>query len=93
MNDGNGLWTDELGPVLEDFEDPPEVETPSARSVHVRVLRTIAVLVLIAALLVYFVVPFNNFFLGATTRWLHQAPRMHLIPVAPEPSKGSTLPV
>ena len=92
MSDDNGLWTDAPGPLIGDFEDPPEDEACLARRGLLRVLRTVGVLVLIAALLAYFVAPFNNFFIGATTRWLHPDTRMHLIPLAPERSTDSTAP-
>ena len=82
--------TDE--PSLEDFaateDESPQVGTTA---VLARILRTVGVLFVVVALLVYFVVPVRTF----VTQVVHDLRRpnteMRKIPLAPEPTSSPTI--
>ena len=85
VTDGSDLWTVVDEPSVEDFraaeEEEPQV---GARSVLVRILRFVGVLLVILALLFYLVAPFYNFFSSVTYHWLRPNTGTHMIPLAPE---------
>jgi hypothetical protein len=91
VTDDNDLWTTEDEPLPEDFEIP-EDEVPLRTGTRLaKVLRLLGVLLLITALLLYFVVPFNNFFVGATYHWMRPDLKVRPIPAAPRPSTSPPL--
>jgi len=81
-------------PSPEDFDAAEEEESPAGPwAIVLRILRIVAVLIVIAALLVYFVAPYGRF-LGLTRyRWIPHGIRIQPIPRAPAPAGSPTLPV
>ena len=80
-------------PSIEDFEAADEEEQRTGvRAILFRILRVAAVMLVIAALLVYFIVPFNNMFFNVPYRLRWPRPWTHPIPVAPERSENTSLP-
>ena len=80
MTDESDLWTVVDEPSMEDFEAAEEDEP----QVGARVLRVVGVLLVILALLLYFVAPFYNFFSSVPYHWLRPSTGTHAIPLAPE---------
>lgn len=94
VTDASGLWTVLDEPSLEDFEAAENEEVHAGtRGVLVRILRVVVVLLVISALLLYFVVPFGNVFNSTTYRWLRPNAGTHTIPLAPEQPSSPKLPV
>ena len=89
----NGPWTVLEEPSWEDF-DAAEEEEPKARAraVLVRILRIVGVLLVIVALLLYFIAPFNNIFGSAPIRWFRPDTGTRPIPLAPAPKTSPKLP-
>jgi hypothetical protein len=85
VTDENGHWSAEHEPSLEEFEAPEDEVTSRTSSPLARVLRLVGVLILITALLMYFVTPFNNFFTTTTYYLMHPDVKVHPIPAAPKP--------
>ncbi len=85
MTDASGLRTVVDEPSMEDFEAAEE-EQPQvgARVVLIRILRVVGVLLVILALLLYFVAPFYNSFWSVRYQWLRPNTGTHTIPLAPE---------
>lgn len=65
MTDASDLWTVADEPSMEDFEAAEEEEP----QVGARILRVVGVLLVILALLLYFVAPFYNFFSSLRRGW------------------------
>lgn len=85
MPDECDPWTAENEPPPEDFFLDEEEEPPaSPRATVLRMLRVAGVLLLVLALLLYFVVPFRVAVVEAWHHW--RPPLMRTIPLAPEPT-------
>ncbi len=94
MADGSDPWDLSDEPSMEDFEAAEDEQPPvGARVALVRTLKTVGVLLVIVALLLYFVVPFNNALSDVLRRVRIPSIRLHTIPLAPEPTTIPTLPV
>jgi hypothetical protein len=91
MADEDDFISDADEPSPEDFEADEHVEPPGgARAVVFRVLRVAGVLILILALLLYFVVPFRV----VALRVLDQLRTpLQSVPLAPHPKSNPSLPV
>jgi hypothetical protein len=91
--DESGHWTVLVEPPPEDFEAAEE-DAPRAGAwvVAVRILRLVAVLIVIVALLTYFAVPFNNIFSSVPYRLRHPDSGTRTIPLAPEPPASPKIP-
>lgn len=76
-------------PSLEEFE-AAEREEPQAgaRIVLFRILRTVGVLFVVLALVVYFAVPVRSFFIRVTHEWRRPRTGIQKLPVAPEPTSS-----
>lgn len=87
MDDERGPGPDAEEPSAEDFEAAAE-EQPQAgvRPVLVRVLKTIAVLFVVLALLLYLVGPFYDAVKGVPQGGAGPRPSPRPIPTAPEPT-------
>jgi hypothetical protein len=87
------LWTGPDDPPIEDFaadeEDEPQAGT---RSVFVGTVRLVLVLLIVLALLVYFVVPFNSLFTAVPRNWRLPGTGTRTIPLAPEHKGNPMLP-
>jgi hypothetical protein len=87
VTDENDLWADDEEPSLEDFfADEYDEQPPSPWAPVLRALRVVGTLVLVVALLLYFVVPFRTAILEAWSHWRPPVVRMRTIPLAPEPT-------
>lgn len=92
VTDEVDLRADADEPSMEDFEAAEQEELPTGPWVVLRrILRIVGVLLVIAALLVYFVVPYQNVF-SAWRHWRLPSIPLHTIPLAPEPKSVPTLP-
>jgi hypothetical protein len=85
VTDENGHWSAEREPRPEEFEAPEDEVPRRPSSPLARVLRLVGVLILVTALLMYFVTPFNNFFVTTTYYLIHPDVKVHPIPAAPKP--------
>ena len=92
--DESGPWLDADEPAPADFE-AAEDEHPEAglKAAVVKALKVVTALLIIAALLFYFVAPFNNIFSGVPFHWRPPVMRLRTIPLAPQHRTFSTLPV
>ena len=80
-------------PSVEDFEAAEQEPPPAGLKVAVvRILRLVGVLLVIVALLLYFVVPFNTAFRSVLHRLRLPGGWMRTIPLAPEPPSHPKLP-
>lgn len=79
-------------PSPEDFEAADQ-DGYGAKPVSVRVLRAVVVMLVIVAMLLYFVGPFYNVFDSAPFRWLRPSTGTHPIPLAPEEENPPALDV
>jgi hypothetical protein len=85
MSDENDLWMVGDEPSLEDFEAAEEEESRAGtRPVLVRILRVVGVVLVIVALLFYFVVPFRNVLRRVPIRWRLPGTGTQPIPIAPQ---------
>ena len=92
--DERDLWITADEPSPEEFEAAEEEPRPAGPRVMLRrILRLLGVLVLIFALLLYFVVPFRNVVIDAMRQMNLPVPRLQSIPLAPEPTSTPKLPV
>ena len=93
MADGSDNRPTADGPCIDDFWAADDQEDEARRgSLMSRVLTAALVLLLIAALIAYFVVPFNNFFGSVTYHLWHPNTGVHTIPLAPERRSNPKLP-
>lgn len=94
MTDASGLWAVSDEPSIEDFEAAEEEELrPDARRVLTRALRAGVALLLVVALLLYFVVPLGGVLgSGSVYRLLRSSTRTQRIPLAPRPPVSPKLP-
>jgi len=89
----SGPWVVFDEPAAEDFEtDAADEPKAGARAVFVRVLRAVGVLLVIVALLFYFIAPFNSFIRSVPLHWLHPDSGTRPIPLAPRPQHSPKLP-
>lgn len=85
VTDEQGLWTVLVEPSAADFDEPEEDELqPAARRVLLRILRVGLVLLLVVALLLYFVVPLGNIFTSVPEYLQRLRTGTHTIPLAPQ---------
>jgi hypothetical protein len=81
-------------PSVEDFESAEDEQPPAgARVVLARVLRVVGVLLVVVALILYLVVPFNSGLSRAVRRLRLPDIRLRTIPLAPEQENAPKLPV
>ena len=93
--------TDERDPSTASDEPSPEEFAVDAdedlqlarRRARVGVVRVIVTLLVVVALLLYFITPFNNVFSSAPFHWLRQGSGTRPIPLAPEQRSSPKLPV
>lgn len=87
MSDDHDLGRTAEEPSAEDFEAAAE-ERPRAGvgSVLVRILKSVGVLFVVLALLVYFAIPYYNAFEGVPRGRPGPHPGTRPIPLAPEPT-------
>jgi hypothetical protein len=86
-------WTVLDEPSSEEFEAAEEEQArPSVGFVLWRVFKLGVALLLVAALLVYFVTPFTNIWGSVPYRWLHPNTGIHTIPLAPPQKANPKLP-
>ena len=86
-------WTAPDEPSTEDFEAAgEEVPALGPRAVLARIVRTVGVLFLVVALLLYFVAPFRSAFIGVLHQLRLPIPKLQSIPLAPEPRSNPKLP-
>ena len=89
VTDERDVEADTDEPSLEDFEAAEQEEPQAgARVVLFRILRTVGVLLVVLALVVYFAVPVSSFFIHVTHDWRRPSTGIHKIPVAPEPTSS-----
>jgi hypothetical protein len=89
VTDESDLGTPVDEPSLEDFEEAEHEEPQAgARVVLFRILRTVGVVLVVLALVVYFAVPVSSFFVHVTHDWQRPSTGIHAIPVAPEPTSS-----
>jgi hypothetical protein len=80
-------------PSAEEFAADTDEDLQAARRrARVGVVRMIVTLLVVVALLLYFITPFNNVFSSAPFHWLRQGSGTRPIPLAPE-QKSPKLPV
>ena len=93
MTDERDNRTDPDEPSPEDFEAADEhVPALGPSAVLARILRTVGVLFLVVALLLYFVAPFRSAFIGVLHQLRLPTPKLQSIPLAPEPMSNPKLP-
>jgi len=92
VSEGNDNRPTPEGPSIEDFWAADEEAERRPRSLVSRMLIGGLALLLIAALIAYFVVPFNNFFGSVTYHLWHPNTGVHTIPLAPERKANPKLP-
>ena len=86
-------WTILDEPSPDEFEAAEEeLAKPSAGVIVWRIVRLAVALLLVAALLVYFVTPFTNIFGSVPFRWMHPNTGIHTIPLAPPQKANPKLP-
>ena len=93
MTGERDIWTAGDEPSTEDFEAAEE--EASARgpwAVLSKLLRTVGVLLLVVALLLYFVAPFRSVFVDVLHQLRLPIPKLQSIPLAPEPRGNPKLP-
>ena len=88
----DGFWSDadafsDLG-----FE-APEGEEPARLGTFARLVRAAAALLVIAAMLAYFIVPFESVSRSVRSHWPRPAGNTKPIPLAPKPDSGVQYPV
>jgi hypothetical protein len=92
VTDDHDLGTTVEEPSAEDFEAAAEEEPQvGARVVLVRILKSVGVLFVILALLLYFVIPFYSTFRRVQDDWRRPNTEIRQIPVAPEPTSTPRL--
>ena len=85
MTSESDLWTVVEEPSMEDFETAKEEEPHvGARHALFRVVRVVGTLLVILALLLYFIVPLNNVFMNVPNHWQRPNTGLHKIPLAPQ---------
>ena len=94
MTNQTPTWTILDEPSPDEFEAAEEeLAKPSAGVIVWRIVRLAVALLLVAALLVYFVTPFTNIFGSVPYRWMHPNTGIHSIPIAPQQKSNPKLPV
>jgi hypothetical protein len=94
MSDENNLWMAGDEPSPEDFEAAEEEELRAGtRPVLLRLLRVVGVLLVITALLFYFVVPFRGVLSRVKVRWRLPSTGTQPIPIAPQHKDNPKRPV
>ena len=74
-------------PSVEDFEAAAQERPPTGvRPVLIRILKSIGILFVVLALLLYLVVPLRNAVWGPAHDWPRPGTGPQQIPVAPEPT-------
>ena len=85
MTDDRAQWVTDYEPCVEDFDAADEVQPKvGAKTTVFRILRLVASLLVILALLFYFVVPFNNIFGSMPFHWRGPGTGLRAIPLAPQ---------
>ena len=93
VTDEGGPWIVFDEPSAQDFEAGAQDEPKAgARVVFVRILKAFGVLLVIVALLVYFIAPFNNYLRSVPFHWFHPDSGTRPIPLAPQPQHTPKLP-
>jgi hypothetical protein len=88
------LWTDANEPSPDDFEAADEARPPvGPRAVLFGALRAAGLLLVIVALLLYFVVPFRSVVSSVVYRLRLPSPKIHTLPLAPQREAAPKLPV
>lgn len=94
MNDERDLWTPlAREPSAAEFEAAEaEHRQRSVRKVVLRTLWRLAALLVVVALLAYFIVPFNGFLGSSLKHEWHRLDHMLVIPLAPQPVSPPKVP-
>ena len=81
-------------PSSTEFEDTEDEDGQVAeRPRRSRVVKLVVTLLVVVALLLYFITPFNSVFSSAPFHWLRQGSGTRPIPLAPEQRTSPKLPV